>query len=743
MEEKIYTLISQQGGVWLAKTEDGQPALLVPDPGLALPMMVCDARHPVMAVLDGDAEIDGEHWLAYRWAPGVPLSRRIEQGAMPLLAAVRLTLRLLDGATHARLVGLALGTIDADRVVMVTDEQPLLAAALPVGAPVGSPIEAFGGLLFQLLTGVFPHPDANGERPALRKYLPEVDVRLETLIEGALDDAHVPRFDNLLAFRNALSDYLSDLQAVDVAAEAADDPAFHLRRQLEGADGFPALSRAIGAISRVSDSDTEKLQVLASIILRDFSLTNKVLRLANSVTYGQFGGGISTISRAVMVLGLNTIKGLALTSVLIEHLQDHPRGDDLRDEVVRAFLASLIARKIAERCGYREPEEARVAGMFHLLGRLLALCYFPTESDRIDEAIRSGERESVAVPRELGASYEALGMSVARSWNLPGKLVSSLADEDPKPRTPRTDGDWLRLFANAGKRLTQATLAEPEPERVRAFLTVRDGYGPALQFAERDFRSAVDEASREALREAAIFGMESQGSGVLARLRKLAGLPTVGGPKPASVDEPPPVPSSPTVVEPVAATAPAATAPATTEPRPDVIEALATCVQDVTETLVGEFRLNDLLRMILETLYRSLGADRVVLATRSVQRNAIVGRFGFGTEIDDFLTRFRVPLDEGADVFRVSLSQNADILIEDIDNLAIRDRIPAWFRQIGAGRTFLLLPVVIDRRVVGLFYADCDKPGSFRLAQRELALCKTLRNQAILAIRQKTPGGPG
>ncbi|HEY9102700.1 HDOD domain-containing protein [Chitinimonas sp.] len=733
MDETVYTLIAEDGYTWLAHAEDGHLALLVPDPGIGSAIYPSNPNHPLLATLEGDAEIDGERWLAYRWAVGGSLAARLNSGPLPVDDALELILKLLDATLHARLLGMGLGRIDATRVLLGTGGTVSLAVVLPPEAHSERALQDMAGLLYHMLAGKRPVLDEQGVAQPLLSVQPDIPAALAAVVHGGLGDGTAPRQESLLAFRAALQHYQQTAGGVDEVPIEDDGLTGQLLRRIENTDDFPALSRAIGAISRITDGDTEKLQALATVILRDFSLTNKVLRLANSASYGQFGGAISTISRAVMVLGFGTVKALAMTLVLIEHLTNNEYAGELKDEVARAFFSSLLARQLAERSGYRDLEEARVAGMFHLLGRLLALFYFHDDTVTIARLIASGEEEEGAVRRTLGVSYEELGMGVARAWNLPGKLVTSMAAESGKPRPPRHDGDWLRLFANAGKAMMRAGLADNEQDRYKGFLQIRDRFGESLRFSERDFRVAMDDALRETLREATIFGLEAQSGGVLARLRQLAGLPAIA----AAVDAP--AAPTPSAGAEEVALAPVAAEVLPPQDRPLVVEALASCVQDVTETLVGDFRLNDLLRMILETLYRSLGVDRVLIATRSVQRNAIVGRFGFGDDVDSFLGRFALPLDDSADVFRVTLSQNLDVLIEDVDNAAIRDRIPAWFKSSGAGKTFLLMPVVIDRKIVGLFYADRAVAGSLQLGQRELALCKTLRNQAILAIRQKTP----
>jgi GAF domain-containing protein len=49
----------------------------------------------------------------------------------------------------------------------------------------------------------------------------------------------------------------------------------------------------------------------------------------------------------------------------------------------------------------------------------------------------------------------------------------------------------------------------------------------------------------------------------------------------------------------------------------------------------------------------------------------------------------------------------------------------------------VLLPVIVNKNLVGLIYADSDRTATLQFKHEELSLLQTLRNQAVLAIRQK------
>jgi len=143
------------------------------------------------------------------------------------------------------------------------------------------------------------------------------------------------------------------------------------------------------------------------------------------------------------------------------------------------------------------------------------------------------------------------------------------------------------------------------------------------------------------------------------------------------------------------------------------------------------------LRIILETMYRGMRFSQVLLCTRDARNNRLQARFGFGARIDDMLKNFSVPLGQPLDVFQIALDKNVDLFIGDTSADNIAARIPAWYREKIKAPTFLLLPLVVNKKVIGLFYADHDNAGEMTIEPDQLRLLKTLRNQAILAIRQK------
>ncbi|MBE9487028.1 MAG: HDOD domain-containing protein, partial [Chloroflexi bacterium] len=97
--------------------------------------------------------------------------------------------------------------------------------------------------------------------------------------------------------------------------------------RMQNEKNFPAISQHITELnSKASPTSESSASELAALILRDYSLTSRLLKVANSAMYGQFSGTISTVSRAVVVLGFEQVQLTAAGLIFFEHLQDKSKS---------------------------------------------------------------------------------------------------------------------------------------------------------------------------------------------------------------------------------------------------------------------------------------------------------------------------------------------------------------------------------------------------------------------------------
>lgn len=180
----------------------------------------------------------------------------------------------------------------------------------------------------------------------------------------------------------ALQEYLNPAHLEHHPTDTHSTLDFLLRRMHSKSD-FPALSSTISEINKVVDDDSASTNLLVQTILQDFALTNKLLKLVNTVTYGQFGGQINTISKAVAILGFETVRNVTMTLILLDFLQNKAQASQLKDDVLISFFAGIVATKISAEISIRDAEEAMICSMFRNLGKLLSSFYFLKKANKL------------------------------------------------------------------------------------------------------------------------------------------------------------------------------------------------------------------------------------------------------------------------------------------------------------------------------------------------------------------------
>ena len=122
-----------------------------------------------------------------------------------------------------------------------------------------------------------------------------------------------------------------------------------------------------------------------------------------------------------------------------------------------------------------------------------------------------------------------------------------------------------------------------------------------------------------------------------------------------------------------------------------------------------------------------------------------MGRFGLGDRAAALSPVFQVllqwPAGQAPDLFGAVCLKARDTLIADSRQAAVDQRLPGWYRQHFNAPSFMLLPMVMKAAPFALIYADQAKPGRLQVGAREMALLRTLRNQAVMAFRQSSPTG--
>ena len=502
--------------------------------------------------------------------------------------------------------------------------------------------------------------------------------------------------------------------------------------RLRDSSGFPTLSSTISDINRSVASDSDSTRQLTQVILRDVSLTTKLLQVVNSATYGQYRGRIRTVSKAVLILGFDTVRNIAMSLMMLEFSRGRPQEKALQDELIGAFFAGAVSKPLGQRLKMANSEEAVICTMFQALGRLLVIFFLYEESRQVRALMDTGVAEEQAAERVLGISYRDLGVGIARHWNFPDRLVEGMQRLPAREiAAPSTDVERLKILANLANELFATALRSTEADKTAALLALSKRYG-VLKLEVKDLTAAIDQALREISERATTLNLPIAHSPTLNVIRVWTG----GGADTAD-DEPL---DSAQAQDPLMQGAEALDALENAGGvATNAQQVLSAGIRDVTETLTSDFALNDLLQMVLETMYRGMSFTRTMIFVRDAKLNAMRARFGFGADIDRIIPKCTFPLAFAPDVFHVALDKGVDIAIENTQAANIIERIPDWHRQAINAKSFLLLPVMLKNRPLALLYADSERADSAKISAEQLSLLRTLRSQVVLAFKHCAP----
>lgn len=499
--------------------------------------------------------------------------------------------------------------------------------------------------------------------------------------------------------------------------------------RLRESSGFPTLSTTLSDINRSVSSDSDSARQLTQVILRDASLTSKLLQVVNSATYGQYRGRIRTISKAVLILGFEAVRNAAMSLMMLEFSKGRPQERALQDELIGAFFAGVVAKTLAQKLAIANSEEAVICTMFQSLGRLLVIFFLYEESRKVAALVAEGVAEEQAAERVLGISYRDLGVGVARHWNLPERHVDVMRSASEREIiAPKTELDRLKIAAKLASELCAAALRSPESDKSAVLLALSKRYGAAIQIGVKELNSAVEHSLKELAERATTLNLQVANSATINVLRVWTG---------GIEDEPHGEPGNKRGGDdPLIQDAHALDAlENTSQLEASAQQVLAAGIRDVTETLTSDFSLNDVLQMVLETMYRGMGFSRTMIFIRDARANTMRARLGFGSHIERVIPKCVFPTAFAPDVFHVAIEKAVDIAIEDTQAANIVERIPEWHRAAVQPKSFLLLPVVLKNQTIGLLYADSDRPEPMKINAEQLGLLRTLRSQVALAFK--------
>lgn len=190
---------------------------------------------------------------------------------------------------------------------------------------------------------------------------------------------------------------------------------------LESSNGIPVMPVVLSQALNLIENPNSSIKQLADIISKDLSLTSQILKLVNSAYYG-FPSQITTINKAMALLGYNTIRNL-LMSVGLKPMLMTNSGKSIWEHSIRTAVACEM---LSKSLGNVDPDEAFVMGLMHDIGKAIMEAYNKEAVKEIVRLTNLGADILQAEKMFFGFTHTEVGKELVIKWKLPAVVGNAI-----------------------------------------------------------------------------------------------------------------------------------------------------------------------------------------------------------------------------------------------------------------------------------------------------------------------------
>ena len=181
---------------------------------------------------------------------------------------------------------------------------------------------------------------------------------------------------------------------------------------------LPVLANTLRQINELTDSRNSTVNELANVILNDAQLTSQVLRLSNTVFYNQTRTQVSTVSRAITLIGFDAVKSMAISSLIVDSLLKRNDRPHLLRCLARAIHAAVQARCLMPKRTEHALEEVFIGALLMNIGELAFWSCETEQASELEERLRLEEPPVEAQKAVLHTTFTEITRGLVDAWSL-------------------------------------------------------------------------------------------------------------------------------------------------------------------------------------------------------------------------------------------------------------------------------------------------------------------------------------
>jgi HD-like signal output (HDOD) protein len=439
---------------------------------------------------------------------------------------------------------------------------------------------------------------------------------------------------------------------------------------------MPALAHSVQHLGGLTASSEASVAELVKVVLEDPNLTSRIIRISNSAHYNKTGIRTNTVSRAISMIGFDSIRSLCISSKVIDALLHDAPNDRLLQVVAQSFHSAMQAKTLVSQARSSVQEEVFVSALLYQIGEASFWCYGGDAVTIVDAKMRiPGANKDDVVEEVIGTKFRRLSFGLAKAWRLGDTLLGALQN---KPLTSGTGA--VRL----GHEISVATAEGWDSPKIETLVK------KVAKFKKIDEEEALVELIECADKTVSLA--REWGADKIEDL-----IPSSADFEIEGEEEEEEAQGSEGHVE-------------------EDSELQLNILRELSLMAGTKVDINLVFNMVLEGLNRGIGLDRALLALKTRGDKNILGRYMIGDQDEALGKRFNFPIRRD-NIFGYLFEGTTPFWLNEQESSVTRALVTSEIKAVLGDGQFFIAPIVMRGRSIGLFYADCQPSG--RALRRE------------------------
>jgi len=427
---------------------------------------------------------------------------------------------------------------------------------------------------------------------------------------------------------------------------------------------LPAITSTAKMLDKFSNDDKSSLPKLSQAILHDQALASCLLKVANNAQHIGVNK-VTTVSRATVILGIQTVKNVCLTAKLVDSLLASKSlnfrvYEKLMQLMANSFFAAMLAKMMVPNYSDETQEEVYLAALLYGIGET---AFWSSGGEFADQLAHSADMDNPDFSRyceqKIGTSFNALSKGLATTWNLSDLLLKAL--DEPESRT-----DEVKIIYFADQLSTSISLPGENEEDFKQLL---ENIADIMNVSVEQLKVRITHT-----REQAMELLSSYGAEVLSGLIKVLPKGSDFGQHKRFA------PSQQISKE----------------------KAVLTSFMALTKLMKSSRDLNEYIQTVLIDAAKAFEFERCSFLMLSDDKSVVKSRFAFNERGEKDLTKFIIDIQTSENAIGRVLMSKMPALINDYTHRQWRDLVTGELAEFIHDGALAIVPVKIGNKAIGV-----------------------------------------